>query len=100
MKTQILSILAGIALAISLGAVQAVESIQATEVTGEADIAAQVTGEADVVTQAEALPQEMLSILGDVSEGEIFLMEGQEMEASSGSRKRWRNCCGFCGRWR
>ena len=84
MKTQILSILSGIALAMSLSAAQATESIQATEATGEADVAAQV----------ETLPQEMLAILGDVSQEDIFLMEEQEMETSVGTRRHGR--CGAC----
>jgi len=81
MKTQILSILSGIALAMSLSAAQATESIQAT-------------GEADVAAQVETLPQEMLAILGDVSQEDIFLMEEQEMETSVGTRRHGR--CGAC----
>jgi hypothetical protein len=79
MKTQILSVVSGVALALSLSAVQATESVQASEV--------QATGEADVAAQVETLPQEMLAILGDVNQEEIFLMEDQEMDTSVGTAR-------------
>ena len=86
MKTQILSTLTGIALAFSLGVVQATESIQTTE--------AQLISETDVTAQVEILPPEMLAILGDVNQGELFLMEEQEMDILVGTaRKRH---CGVC----
>ena len=86
MKTQMVSMLSGIALAMSLGSVQATESVQTTD-------------ETNVATQTEVLPPEMLSILEEINQEEIVLMEAEEMEVSTGERMFRRYCCGFCYRY-
>jgi hypothetical protein len=78
-KSKILSILSGIALAMNLGLVQAAESDQTAD-------SVQATDEANVATtQAENLPQEMPGILAEITSEEITVMTSQEMETSVGS---------------
>jgi hypothetical protein len=58
-----------------------VQALELVDIIAKAAAAtATAKGEADVAAQVETLPQEMLAILGDVNQEEIFLMEDQEMD--------------------
>ncbi|MDM8566118.1 hypothetical protein QUF74_10745 [Candidatus Halobeggiatoa sp. HSG11] len=84
MKTQLTSILSSIILTLSIGSVQATETVEITPSVTDIDI------------QTEALPQEIADMfVAEVEIDGISLLAEQEMAESFGTRCHWRSrrCC-------